>query len=136
MAASENTTATSFSARLPYGAGSASTARRLVTDLLSSRVDPASEVVADATLVVHELVVNSLTHGRPDARGELEVSARITAGELVITVCDQGTGGTVAAAHPTDDADHGRGLAIVETLSSSWAVDRSSGTRVSARLQL
>jgi anti-sigma regulatory factor (Ser/Thr protein kinase) len=136
VVASESTTATSFSVRLPYGAGSAATARRLVTDLLSGRVDPASEVVADATLVVHELVVNGLTHGRPDARDEIEVSARIADGELVITVRDQGSGGTVAALHPTDDSDHGRGLSIVATLSSSWAVDRSSGTRVSARLRL
>ena len=135
MAAYEST-ATSFSARLPYGARSAATARRLVTDLLSSRMDPASEVVADATLVVHELVVNGLTHGRPDADGELEVSARITDGELVITVCDQGSGGTVSPRHPTEDSDHGRGLFIVAKLSSSWAVDRSRGTRISARLRL
>jgi hypothetical protein len=57
-------------------------------------------------------------------------------GELVISVLDQGTHGTVAAQPFTDHRTHGRGLSMVGMLSSSWAVDRSAGTRVSARLTL
>ena len=43
---------------------------------------------------------------------------------------------TVAAKPFTDHRTRGRGLAIVGMLSNAWTVDRSAGTRVSARLPL
>jgi anti-sigma regulatory factor (Ser/Thr protein kinase) len=133
--AGEHVTPTSFSARLPYDDGAAASARRLVSELLA-RCHPSAELVDDATLVVHELVVNGLTHGAPDDQDRIEVSGRVADGELVISVLDQGTRGTVAAQPFTDDRTHGRGLSMVGMLSSSWTVDRSAGTRVSARLPL
>jgi serine/threonine-protein kinase RsbW len=85
---------------------------------------------------VHELVVNGLTHGAPDDDDRIEVRALVADGELVISVLDSGTEGTVAARPFTYDLVHGRGLAMVAALSRSWTVERSSGTRVSARLPL
>jgi anti-sigma regulatory factor (Ser/Thr protein kinase) len=106
-----------------------------VSDLLR-RCHPSEDLIGDATLVVHELVVNGLVHGEPDEHDRIEVSGRIADGELVISVRDEGTRGTVAAQPFTDDRTHGRGLSMVGMLSSSWTVDRSAGTRVSARLPL
>ena len=135
MAGFEDVTSTGFSAQLPYDAGAASSARRLVSELLS-RCHPSDELIGDATLVVHELVINGLTHGAPDEHDRIEVSGRITEDELVISVLDQGTRGTVAAKPFTDHRTRGRGLSIVGMLSKSWTVDRSAGTRVTARLAL
>jgi anti-sigma regulatory factor (Ser/Thr protein kinase) len=135
VAGIENVTSTSFSAQLPYDASAAASARRLVSDLVS-RCHPSDELIGDATLVIHELVVNGLTHGAPDQHDRIEVAGRIADGELVISVLDQGTRGTVAAQPFTDHRTHGRGLSMVGMLSSSWTVDRSSGTCVSARLRL
>ncbi len=131
----EDVTSTSFAALLPYDGTAAARARGLVSDLLS-RFHPSDELVGDATLVVHELVVNGLTHGRPDEHDRIEVTGRIADDELVISVLDQGTGGTVAAQPLDAHRTHGRGLAMVDMLSRSWTVDRSAGTRVSARLTL
>jgi serine/threonine-protein kinase RsbW len=131
----EDVTPTSFSAQLPYDSRAAARARKLVAELLG-RCHSSTELVGDATLVVHELVVNGLTHGAPDEHDRIEVTGRVGDGELVISVLDQGTRGTVAAQPFTDHRTHGRGLSMVGMLSSSWAVDRSAGTRVSARLAL
>ena len=136
MAGIEHVTSRSFTAHLPYDFGAAASARRLVADFLKRRLHPANALIDDATLVVHELVVNGLEHGAPDDHDRIEVSGRITDGAFVISVLDQGRGGTVAAQPVTEDREHGRGLALVAALSSSWSVERSSGTRVSARLSL
>ena len=126
MAGIEDVRATSFSAHLPYDASAAGRARRLVSELVA-RCRPSDDLIGDATLVIHELVINGLTHGAPDEHNRIEVSGRIADDELVISVVDQGNRGTVAAQPFTDDQTHGRGLSIVAMLSSSWAVDRSSG---------
>lgn len=139
MAGIEDVTATSFSAHLPYDASAAARARQLVSELVTRQLSderPSDDLVDDAALVVHELVINGLTHGAPDEHNRIEVSGRVADDELVISVVDQGHRGTVAAKPFTNDRTHGRGLSIVAMLSSSWAVDRSSGTRVSARLAL
>ena len=135
VAGIEDVTATSFSAHLPYDSTAAARARQLVSELVT-RCRPSEDLTADAALVVHELVINGLIHGAPDEHNRIEVSGRIAGDELVISVVDQGDRGTVAALPFTDDSTHGRGLSIVATLSSSWTVDRSAGTRVSARLPL
>jgi anti-sigma regulatory factor (Ser/Thr protein kinase) len=109
----------------------AATARRLITELLTRHRVP-RELVSDAALVVHELVINGLMHGEPDPHGRIGVSARLTTGRLTIDVTDHGRDGTIAAQPLTDDRAHGRGLAMVAALSDGWSVDRSAGTRVSA----
>jgi serine/threonine-protein kinase RsbW len=92
------------------------------------------ELRQDAALVVHELVMNSVLHGKADADGEIELAWRLTGSQLEISVLDCGSGGTVEVRHPDDDAPNGRGLAIVAALSTSWWVDHSTGTKVTARL--
>jgi serine/threonine-protein kinase RsbW len=139
VAGIEDVTATSFSAHLTYDSSAAARARQLVSELVtrqSSEQRPSDDLIDDAALVVHELVINGLTHGAPDEHNRIEVSGRVADDELVISVVDSGHRGTVAAQPFTDDRTHGRGLSIVAMLSTSWAVDRSSGTCVSARLPI
>jgi len=124
-----------FLVRLPHDSTAAVQARELVADLLSQCLaHPPRDLVADAKLVVHELVLNAVSHGEPDDEGRIEVSGRVVEGELVISVLDRGTRGTVAPVPFTEHGPSGRGLSMVAALSSRWTVDRSSGTRVSAWL--
>jgi hypothetical protein len=67
-----------------------------------------AEIVEDAVLLVSELVTNSVVHGGPpvvvavECDGDALVPARRTAGH---------------------GDESGRGLALVDTLSSDWGVD-------------
>ena len=122
-----------FCAQLPFGQTSARTARRMLGDLLAE-VTTSDRLTEDSLLVVHELVANGLAHGRPDELHQIEVSCSASSAEVEISVLDRGEGGSIGPRPPSQSRVDGRGLAIVEALSTSWAVDRSHGTRVSARL--
>ena len=124
-----------FTAHLPFGAASARTARGLVIELLAD-FSPPDRLVEDALLVVHELVVNGVSHGAPDDHQEIEVSCAVFPRELVISVHDQGTAGTLDGHDRSPELTSGRGLLIVSRLSRRWSVDRAAGTRVSAHLPL
>jgi anti-sigma regulatory factor (Ser/Thr protein kinase) len=121
--------------RLPFAPEAARTARRIVDELLVT-VSASAEVREDAALVVHELVMNGLVHGRADEAGELRLDYGVVSGHLVLTVVDHGASGTVAVREAGTEAPSGRGLAIVAALCADWSVDRSAGTAVSARLRL
>jgi serine/threonine-protein kinase RsbW len=121
--------------QLPFDQGAARTARELVDELLAElRAD--DELRQDAALVVHELVINAVRHGRPDPQGRIEFSGRVVGGRLVVAVVDCGRHGQIVVRPPNEESASGRGLAIVAALSDSWSVDRSEGTRVSATLAL
>jgi serine/threonine-protein kinase RsbW len=124
-----------MSVRLPYDPRAARTARRLVDELLVAR-GADEELRQDAALVVHELVMNSVIHGKPGPDGEIELAWQVVGTQLEISVLDCGSGGTIEVRHPDDESPNGRGLAIVAALSTSWWVDHSTGTRVTARLAL
>ncbi|MFJ9777441.1 ATP-binding protein [Kitasatospora sp. NPDC101157] len=88
--------------------------RRLLRDVLHAMgLDPDS-----ACLILSELVTNALLHGE----GRPGVTLELLGGELHITVSD-------ASANPLqrparDDARaSGRGLEIVEALSTAWGVE-------------
>lgn len=127
----------SFAVRLGHDVNSPARARALVRELMTTAGEQRrTDVVADAMLVVQELVSNAVMHGTPDRRGDIEVSGRIDHGDVVLSVVDGGTSGTVEALPFTPEDDHGRGLAIVAALSAAWDVDRTRGTRVTARITL
>jgi len=121
--------------RLPFASGAARAARDLVNRLLDGH-GVSEELRQDAALIVHELVVNAVLHGRPDDEEQIEFATWVEAGELVISVHDSGETGRVQVKPPSQEAPNGRGLAIVDALSSHWSVDRSDGTRVSAHLDI
>ena len=122
-----------FSVSLPFRSEAARTARTMVGRLLAAHRCP-DRLIEDGRLVMHELVVNGITHGDPGERAEIEVACRVLDEHVLISVLDQGRTGTVAVRPASPHSSDGRGLAIVEALSDSWSVDRSDGTRVSAWL--
>ena len=68
-------------------------------------------------LLTGELVSNAVVHG-PDA-AEVRIQVRIDGAKVRIGVRDTG-GGTPTVGHPEPTAPSGRGLALVEALSSGW----------------
>ncbi|WP_315098563.1 ATP-binding protein [uncultured Cellulomonas sp.] len=70
-------------------------------------------------LLTAELVSNAVVHG-PEA-GEVRVEVRIDAESVRVGVRDTG-GGRPTVGHPEPTAPSGRGLALVEALSSDWGI--------------
>lgn len=100
---------------------SAAEARRLVkASLGSASLDDVSD---DAALLVTELVSNAVRH----AGSELEVTVVLRPGTVRIEVADFSPGGTIEALPADGEAEGGRGLSIVDTLSSRWGVNTHPG---------
>jgi serine/threonine-protein kinase RsbW len=91
-------------------------------------------MLADAQLLVVELVANSVRHAdvRPDA--VVRVRARVSADVVHLEVEDRGSAGSVIRRTPDLEHGGGFGLQVVETLSRRWGVNREAGTRVWAEL--
>ena len=68
-------------------------------------------------LLTGELVSNAVVHG-PEA-GVVRIEVRIDGETVRVGVRDSG-GGTPTVGHPEPTAPSGRGLALVEALSSDW----------------
>jgi anti-sigma regulatory factor (Ser/Thr protein kinase) len=97
--------------------------------------DQVSDVVlADAQLLVSELVTNSVRHGGLHPEECVHVDAGIADGVLRIEVADPGTAGTVAPRAPDMGAGGGFGLRIVASVSRAWGIHRDGQTRVWAEL--
>lgn len=93
-------------------------------------------LVDDAVAVASELVMNALIHGTSDDTDEVRLGWTVGDDGVVSVVVDDAGGPTtptVHAPHPT--AGGGRGLRLVEQLTSTWSFTRSEqGTRVTAVL--
>jgi len=98
---------------LPPDTTAPGVARRIVASALTSWRDP-----DDAVLVASELVTNAVQHGLPP----IEFNLHLGAGRLRLTVSNA-VGTTLSVPRivaPGADEPGGRGLAIVETLSTEW----------------
>jgi len=105
----------------------ATAARSVVVRALTGRVD--GHVLADAELVVSELVTNSVQHAGLSADDFVRVGAAVSDGVLRLEVDNPGATGTIARRDP--DSEHsGFGLRIVEALADVWGVSRKGHTRV------
>jgi anti-sigma regulatory factor (Ser/Thr protein kinase) len=98
---------------LPHDTTAPGVARHIVASALTSWRDP-----DDAVLVASELVTNAVQHGLPP----IELNLNRGTGRLRLTVSNAvGTPLTVPRiVAPGADEPDGRGLAIVETLSTEW----------------
>jgi anti-sigma regulatory factor (Ser/Thr protein kinase) len=91
-------------------------------------------MLADAQLLVVELVANSVRHGNAPPDAVVRVRAQIGADVVLLEVEDRGTAGSVARRAPDLEHGGGFGLHVVEALSRRWGVNRDAGTRVWAEL--
>jgi anti-sigma regulatory factor (Ser/Thr protein kinase) len=113
-----------LNADIPSSTDAALIARESMTKVAGAL---APSTLADALLVISELVTNAVRHG--PGRGPIHLEVRRD-GVLRIEVEDQGTG-FEPRAHPTAVADiptGGFGLPIVRRLSTSWGVTPRAGT--------
>lgn len=121
---------------LPFSAESARYVRDALASWLTYRGSK-SDVVQDARLVATELVGNAVRHASPLDNGTMLVRWHQTNGDLELSVCDGGGATVPQRMEPAPDALDGRGLAIVDALSSQWWVERTSRLHtVHARLAL
>jgi anti-sigma regulatory factor (Ser/Thr protein kinase) len=95
---------------------------RTVQMLTAWSVD--AETVAAVELVTSELVTNAVKISRPD---DEFIAARLslTTGGVVVEVWSRPDATEVRAQHPSEDSETGRGLALVEALSSRWDAYRA-----------
>jgi anti-sigma regulatory factor (Ser/Thr protein kinase) len=80
--------------------------------------------VGDAALVVSELLSNAIRHAAPLPGSQVRVAWTLSDGTLRVAVSDAGAGPLPRLTRPTLSAPGGRGLGIVESLSSRWGVRR------------
>ncbi|MFI5068361.1 MAG: ATP-binding protein [Streptosporangiales bacterium] len=91
--------------------------------------------VADAALVLSELLSNAILHARPLPDARIRAAWMLSPASLEVLVSDGGSATRPQASRPSLSALGGRGLSIVEHLCSSWGVRAdASGTTVWAVL--
>lgn len=116
---------------LPLRPEAASSARRIVAGVLGAwRLQ---ELVQDTQLVVSELIGNAYQHAPGHETVELEVL--LHGGAVTIRVSD-GSALRPMMRAASDDDSTGRGLMIVEALSSRWGYeDHEGGKQVWAEIR-
>ena len=83
--------------------------------------------VADAALVITELLSNAIRHAAPLPGALVRVTWTVDHGAVRVAVSDAGDGPLPHVTEPAPGAPGGRGLGIVETLSDHWGVQRDNG---------
>ena len=100
--------------RFPCRAESVAAARRFIRDVLQGRP---RELVEAAELMTSELATNCVRH----AHSDFELAIHDSREEIRVEVSDSGQGQPTLRS-PTPQEHSGRGLLIVEELSTSWGV--------------
>jgi serine/threonine-protein kinase RsbW len=109
-------------------------ARAAVGGWIAGRVDDAT--LAEAQLLVGELVGNSVRHADTPDGATVTVRVEIRGDALHLEVQDAGTSGSILRRPPDLEHGGGFGLNLVEALSRRWGVARDAGTRVWAEVGL
>jgi anti-sigma regulatory factor (Ser/Thr protein kinase) len=78
--------------------------------------------VADAVLVISELLSNAILHAYPLPGERLQVAWDVNASSVEVAVSDGGSPTVPHAGHPAPSSISGRGLRIVEHLCKTWGV--------------
>ena len=99
-----------------------------------NRFAPALEPrrLAEAQLVISEIVSNSVRHGGAGPHETIELSMSATATELRVAVSDHGDGFDPAREmrEPDEEREGGRGLFLVDALASRWGVGHDGPAQV------
>jgi PAS domain S-box-containing protein len=110
---------------LPSDVGSAGAARRFISDVLAGWAIP-DDAASVARLLASELVTNAVLH----TAGEVEMRVRRDGSLVRVSVCDVSGERPVVLSSPDLDSTSGRGLLLVDELSSRWGVEDSGGGKV------
>jgi serine/threonine-protein kinase RsbW len=121
-----------FEVTVAAGIEAPAAARAAVTAWMAGHVS--ETMLADAQLLVGELVANSVRHADAPADAVVSVRAHVRADVLYLEVEDRGRTGSIAPRAPDLQHGGGFGLNMVEMLSARWGVNRDAGTRVWAEL--
>jgi anti-sigma regulatory factor (Ser/Thr protein kinase) len=117
--------ATPRSLLFPRAPTSVRQGRRLLgADLAAALVD--DELSADAQTILSELMSNAIKYARPFVEDHIKVVWAIGRDQIEVRVTDGGGPHVPMVRHPDATDIGGRGLALVEGLSDSWGVERSS----------
>ena len=101
---------------LPHDASAASVARRALLETSAGKLE--QRVLDDLSLVVSELVTNAVIHGQGAIRLRLLLDAGDARGEVI----DAGGGFEHDVREAGPSATSGRGLLIVDRLTTRWGV--------------
>jgi anti-sigma regulatory factor (Ser/Thr protein kinase) len=117
-------------AELGAGTQAAAMARELLAERFGRRLS--KDALTDATLVISELINNSVEHGGAAAGDVVHVTVQLDDGVLHAEVRDHGPGFAPPQSLTFDDlgATSGRGLRIVDALAERWGVQNGDGSRV------
>ena len=133
MAVPASLRATTETVLLPAQAQSVGRARHQLAQSLAKR-GLSSRLVADAQLVMSELMANAILHARPLEGDSVRVIWRVlplddsAPVEVEIAVVDGGAPWFPRVEDPPADVDSGRGMGIVSTLTSEWGVEGAGST--------
>ena len=110
---------------IPFAAESAGRVRDALQVWLDHR-GSAPRIVEDARLIATELVGNAVRHASPLRNGTVLVRWQEEGSALALSVCDGGGATQPEKVDAAPDGVNGRGLKIVDALSSKWWVDHTS----------
>jgi anti-sigma regulatory factor (Ser/Thr protein kinase) len=106
---------------LPHAPASVVTGRcHITTDLRDAGV--VTPAIGDAILVVSELLTNAILHARPLPGAQVLMAWALRERSLEVAVSDGGSMTRPRTAQASLSSIGGRGLSIVECLSSRWGV--------------
>ncbi|SOD73273.1 anti-sigma regulatory factor (Ser/Thr protein kinase) [Jatrophihabitans sp. GAS493] len=100
---------------LPQTRDAPAIARAFVAEHLG-RLAPS--LVADAELLVSELVTNALLHGRPT----ITLQIRLSTSGMTLAVSDEGDPIPASRVKSHSSVPNGRGLLIVDAVAADWGV--------------
>jgi anti-sigma regulatory factor (Ser/Thr protein kinase) len=112
---------TSSVVHLPCAPASVALARKALSEELRA-VGVFDHAVADAALVMSELLSNAILHAYPLPGERLQVAWAVSASSVEVAVSDGGSPTIPHAGRPSPSSISGRGLSIVEHLCKTWGV--------------